>query len=93
MLVIHQFLRLALSAFDLLAVATATGFKSRATLHLENLAPSKITTLLVAAGEQEDLRPIFAAVRLLQRTGRPRESPSSNQRKSANTIATGNRNT
>ena len=36
--ILRQFLRLALSAFHLLAAATSAALKSRATLHLENLA-------------------------------------------------------
>jgi putative transposase len=36
--VLRQFLRLALSALDLLAAVALAAFKSRATLHLENLA-------------------------------------------------------
>src|SRR5712692_5464024 len=36
--VLHQFLYLALSALHALAVASSAAFKSRATLHLENLA-------------------------------------------------------
>src|SRR4026207_1033541 len=36
--VLRQFLRLALSALHVLAAAAAAAFKSRATLHLENLA-------------------------------------------------------
>ena len=36
--VLRQFLRLALSALHVLAAAASAAFKSRATLHLENLA-------------------------------------------------------
>src|ERR1700730_5802532 len=36
--VLHQFLRLALSALHVLAAAASAAFKSRARLHLENLA-------------------------------------------------------
>src|SRR4030088_1875768 len=36
--VLQQFLRLALSALHVLAAAASAAFKSRATLHLENLA-------------------------------------------------------
>src|SRR5258706_12766419 len=36
--VLHQFLRLALSALHVLAAAASAAFKSQAALHLENLA-------------------------------------------------------
>src|SRR6195256_1430539 len=36
--VLHQFLRLALSALHVVAAATSAAFKSRASLQLENLA-------------------------------------------------------
>ena len=49
--VLRQSLRLALSALHVLAAAASTAFKSRAALHLENLALRHQLGVLYSLGE------------------------------------------
>src|SRR5882672_6214246 len=67
--VLQQFSRLALNTFHMLAAAAAATFKSRAALHVENLAPTRRSAALREAAETDSARstPLGMALPALER--------------------------